>query len=388
MSQREVINHLYKHIPFINIAEQHKPLKSEILAAVSQVLDSGRFILGKEVVDFEKKFAKLCGAEYAIAVNSGTDALILALRVLGIGSGDEVITVPNSFVSSTGCIILEGATPVFVDVLDSMNMDWAQLERAKTKNTKAILPVHLTGLPADMDPILDFARDNKLFIIEDCAQAVLAEYKGKRVGAIGDIGCFSLHPLKTLNACGDGGVITTNNRDLYDQLTVMRNLGLRSRDDCVTWSGNSRLDTIQAAILLVKLQYLEEWTLKRRENAALYQEALSGIKDLIVPLQHPDYKAVYHTYVIQAKHRDTLKKYLLRKGVETAIHYPVPIHLHQAAVTLNYSFGDFPVTEKQANSILSLPVYPELNKDDIHYIAGLIRTFFENELWKEEPSES
>lgn len=375
-------------IPYTNVAEQHKILKNDILSAVGQVLDSGKYILGPEVGEFEKRFAALCDVKYAVSVNSGTDALILALRVLGIGAGDDVITVSNSFVASTGSIILVGAKPVFVDVLNNMNMDWSKLESAITRNTKAILPVHLTGLPADMNPILDFAKANSLFLIEDCAQAVIAEYNGQRVGSFGDLGCFSLHPLKTLNACGDGGVITTNSKEFYEQLLIMRNLGLRSRDDCVCWSGNSRLDTIQAALLLVKLNYLEEWTAKRRQNAVLYNQVLSGIRDIITPTCDSNFKPVFHTYIIQAEHRDILKKYLSSKGVDTAIHYPIPIHLHKAARNLNYTPGDFPVTEKLAQCILSLPVYPELEEAEIYYIAEVIRTFYENELWKEAKIES
>ena len=221
---------------------------------------------------------------YAVGLNSGTDALILALKAIGIGPGDEVITVPNSFVSSTSCIALIGARPVFVDVCEDYNINAALIEQAITPRTRAILPVHLTGRPADMDPILEVARIYRLHVIEDCAQAVMAEYKGKRVGSFGLVGCFSLHPLKTLNACGDGGVLTTDDADLAEQFRILRNIGLKTRDDCVVWSGNSRLDTLQAAILLVKLHYLEVWTEKRRANARFYQEHLDGLSQVQIPI--------------------------------------------------------------------------------------------------------
>ena len=363
-------------IPYINLSAQHSSIKEELVNAMQRVLDHGKFILGPEVEEFEQKFAKICQVNHAIAVNSGTDALILALRSLGIGPGDEVITVPNSFVSSTGCIVLAGAQPVLVDVRPDYNLDPSQIEQVITPRTKAILPVHLTGRPADMEPIMMIARQYGLHVIEDCAQAVLAEYKGQRVGSMGPIGCFSLHPLKTLNACGDGGVITTNDAALAESLRTLRNIGLRSRDDCVVWSGNSRLDTLQAAILLVKLKYLENWTEKRRSNARYYTQALAAVAELQIPRDRPYEKAVYHTFVIQAERRDALKKYLLDQGIETAIHYPVPIHLHTAAAGLGYSRGSLPVAEQQAEQILSLPVYPELRSSDLEYIADSISSFY------------
>ena len=264
-------------VPYVDLARQHAPLRNELLDAVGQVLDDGQFILGERVVQFEQAFAQLCGTRFAIAVNSGTDALILALRALGIGAGDEVITVPNSFVATTSAISLVGATPVFVDVSDDFNLDPARLEPAITRRTKAILPVHLTGRPANMAAIQNVADARGLPVIEDASQAVLAEYRGRRVGSFGTLGCFSLHPLKTLGACGDAGVITTNDADLDRELRLLRNVGLVSRDNSVIWSSHSRLDTLQASILLLKLKYVEAWTEKRRANAASYQHALSGL---------------------------------------------------------------------------------------------------------------
>ncbi len=361
----------------MNIAGQHTSIKEELLEAIAGVIDRGQFILGEEVNAFEQRFAELCGVRFAVGVNSGTDAMILALRALRIGPEDEVITVPNSFVASTSCIMLVGARPVFVDVREDYNMDPAQLEQAITSKTKAFLPVHLTGRPADMDPILEVAKTHGLHVVEDCAQAVLAEYRGRRVGSLGTIGCFSLHPLKTLNACGDGGVLTTSDEGLYEQLKILRNIGLRTRDDCVVWSGNSRLDTLQAAILLVKLKYLDTWTEKRRANAAFYQKALAGVPGLQVPTDRPFEKAVYHTFVIQAERRDELKQRLAENGVGTAIHYPIPIHLHKAAEGLGHELGSFPVTERQAKRILSLPVYPELQTEELEYVVQTIREFYQ-----------
>jgi dTDP-4-amino-4,6-dideoxygalactose transaminase len=247
-------------IPYVNVAAQHVQLHAELLAAVSRVLAHGHFILGPEVSEFEQRFAELCGVRHAVAVGNGTDALVLALRALEIGSGDEVITPPNSFVASAAAIALVGARPVFVDVGADLNIDPEKIEAAITPRTRAILPVHLTGRPAAMDPIMTLARLRGLAVIEDCAQAVMAEYGGQRVGSIGDIGCFSLHPLKTLSACGDGGVLTTGSPVVETRLRELRNIGLKTRDECVAWSGNSRLDTLQAAMLLVKLPHLADWT--------------------------------------------------------------------------------------------------------------------------------
>jgi dTDP-4-amino-4,6-dideoxygalactose transaminase len=363
-------------IPYVNLAAQHRALKGELLAAVGRVMDRGQFILGEEVAEFEGRFADLCGTRCAVGLNSGTDALILGLKVLGIGPGDEVITVPNSFVATTAAVMLVGATPVFVDVGADYNLDPDLLEQAVTPRTRAILPVHLTGRPAAMDHILEVAEAHNLAVVEDAAQAVGAELGGRRVGSFGRVGCFSLHPLKTLNACGDGGVVTTEDPELAEEVKVLRNLGLKTRDDCVTWSGNSRLDTLQAAILLVKLPYLEAWTALRRAHAAFYQEHLREISQVRVPADKPGERAVYHTLVIEAEDRDGLKDYLAREGVGTAIHYPIPLHLHNAARSLGYQPGDFPRAEAQARRILSLPVYPELREEELHYIVSRIRSFY------------
>jgi dTDP-4-amino-4,6-dideoxygalactose transaminase len=364
-------------IPYVNVAARQAEIKAELLAATADVIEKGQFILGSEVQEFERRFAEQCGVRYAIGVNSGTDALILALRALGIESGDEVITVPNSFVATASCIALVGGRPVFVDVREDYNMDPRQLERAVTAKTKAILPVHLTGRPADMDAILEIARSHQLRVVEDCSQAVLAEYRGRSVGSFGDAGCFSLHPLKTLGACGDAGVVTTNSEEMCRELLLLRNHGLRSRDNCLMWGNNSRLDTLQAAILLVKMKYVERWTQQRRRHAAFYQKELSAIGGLCLPVDRPHEKSVFHTFVVQAEHRDELRGYLAHRGIETAVHYPIPIHLQEAASTLGYRTGTFPVAERQAARILSLPIYPELPPGDLEYVVQTIREFYE-----------
>jgi dTDP-4-amino-4,6-dideoxygalactose transaminase len=363
-------------VPYVNLAAQHAPIKERLLDAIGSVLDHGRFILGDEVAEFERRFAVMCGVRHAVAVNSGTDALVLALKALGIGEGDEVITAPNSFVASAGCIALVGARPVFADVGADYNIDPALIEQAITPRTRAILPVHLTGRPADMDAIGDIARAHGLQVVEDCAQAVCAEYKGRRVGSFGSVGCFSLHPLKTLNACGDGGVITTNDDRLCEQFKTLRNIGLQTRDDCILWGHNSRLDTLQAAILMVKMEYVEEWTERRRIHAAFYSRHLIDLDRVQVPADKPHEKAVYHTFVIQADDRDRLRAHLAEKGVGTGIHYPVPIHLQSAAKGLGYRAGSFPVAERQAQRILSLPVYPELEERQLDHVVNSIYSFY------------
>ena len=363
-------------VPYVDLRLQHMEIKTELMTAVSDVLDSGQFVQGNEVDEFERQFAQLCGASYAVGVNSGTDALILALRVLGIGPLDEVITVPNSFVASTGCIRLVGAMPVFVDVGPDHNLDPTKVEAAITSKTRAILPVHLSGRPCEMSEILAVASQYRLAVVEDAAQAVSAEYKGHPVGSLGTLGCFSLHPLKTLNACGDAGVITTSDPQKYEQLKIMRNLGLRARDDCVMWAQNTRLDTIQAAILLVKLRYLHEWTEKRRANARFYQRRLADVPKLTLPVDREYERAVYHTFVVQAEDRDRLQTYLTGRNIGSAIHYPVPLHLSNAGCDLGYTVGSFPVAEAQAGRILSLPIHQNLTPEQLERVCEAITEFY------------
>lgn len=369
-------------IPYVDLAAQHAPLKAELLAAVAEVLDSGQFVLGPAVTEFEKAMATLCQTPLAIGVNSGTDALVLALQAMGIGPGDEVITPTNSFVASASAIALVGARPVLADVGEDYQLSPAAFEAAITPQTKAVIPVHLTGHPAPMREILAIAKANPphphhpLWVLEDAAQAIRAEYQGQRVGSLGHAGAFSLHPLKTLNACGDGGALTLSNPDWADTVLLRRNLGLRSRNDCEVWSSNSRLDSLQAAMLTVKLRHLESWTLKRRANAALYREVLADIPQVQCPIETPEAFAVYHTFVIRAQQRDRLQVFLAERGIGTAIHYPVPIHLQTVGRSLGYQLGDFPQAEQQAQEILSLPIYPELSAEQILRVGEAISDFY------------
>ena len=365
-----------KHIPYVDLISQHSSIKELILTAVEEVLDHGQFVNGEEITAFEKAFAQLCEVQFAVGVNSGTDGLILALHALGVGLGDEVITSPNSFIASSSCISWVGARPVFVDVKEDYNIDLTQIEDKITPRTKAILPIHLTGRPAEMQMILEIAERHNLYVIEDCSQAVSAEYYSKCVGSFGTIGVFSLHPLKTLNACGDSGIITTDDVDIYEELLLLRNHGLRSRGDCVTWGLNSRLDSVQAAILSIKMDYLDLWTNKRISNAKYYQKELSEVDAIKLPKDKPYEKAVYHMFVIEMDNRDALRSYLLEHGIETSVHYPVPIHLQVAAKDLGYKRGDFPVTEKQSERILSLPVHQNLQDDDLDYVVKTIKAFY------------
>jgi dTDP-4-amino-4,6-dideoxygalactose transaminase len=362
-------------VPFVNLGLQNRLIKDELLTIVSGLLDSGQFILGEDLVKFENSFAQLCKTKFAVGVANGTDALFLSMKVIGIQPGDEVITAPNSYLASASSIHLAGATPVFADVREDFNIDPEQIRKVISPRTKAIIPVHLTGRPAGIDAIIEIAQEHHLAIIEDCAQAICAEYKDEPVGSFGNLGCFSLHPLKNLSACGDGGVITTNDEELYHKLLKARNHGLKSRDECEFWSYNSRLDNIHAAMLNVKLKKLSEWTSRRREIASYYYDRLAGL-DMIVPTDKHYEKAVYHTFIIQTDKRDELKKFLSEKEIDTKIHYPIPIHLQDAAKYLGYRRGDFPVTEKQTGTILSLPVFPELSDDQVQYVADTIIKFF------------
>ena len=367
---------LRRLVPYVDVAVADSPLRNELMNAFARVLGRGEFVFGDEISEFEAHFAALCNTRFAVGVNSGTDAMILSLRALDIGNGDEVITAPNSYVATAAAIALVGARPVFVDVRPDFNIDAKLIEAAITPHTRAILPNHLTGRPADMDTILEVARKFDLFVIEDAAQAVLASHKGKPVGGLGTTGAFSLHPLKTLAACGDGGVVTTNDEALAQRILRLRNHGLVDRDECLEWGYNSRLDTIQAALLLEKLKYLEEWTNRRRQNAVYYQRTLAGNPNLRLPVDANHEVAVYHTFIILAERRDELIRHLANCGVGTAIHYPIPIHLQAPGAQLGYKRGDFPVAEHQAEQMLSLPVHHGLSEEDLCYVARSIHDFY------------
>lgn len=362
-------------IPYVNLGIEHENILNEILEAIKEVMLKGNFILGNEVEKFEKAFSTMIGTKYAVGVNSGTDALILAMKALDIKEDDEIITVGNSFTATVASIELLKAKPVLVDVLENQNIDYNLIEQKITKKTKAILPVHLTGRPANMFKINEIAKKYNLLVIEDCAQAVEAKLKGKKVGSFGDAGCFSLHPLKNLGACGDAGIIVTNNKNLHDRLVLLRNHGLKNRGESIIYGGNSRLDEIQAAILNVKLKYLNEWTQTRRRNAKYYNEQLRDTP-LKLPIECKDEYCVYHAYVIQTPYRDKLKEFLASRGIETKIHYPIPAN-KQNIPNSSVKNTILPITEKQSNEILSLPVNPTLEKKHLDFIIKSIKEFFE-----------
>jgi len=363
------------YVRYLSLQNQFKD--GTLWNAVRKEFEACQFILGPEVEKFESNFARLCQSSFALGVNSGTDALFLALKALGIGPGDEVITVPNSFIATAAAIVATGARPVFVDVGLDYNIDVERISPAITKKTKAILPVHLTGNPADMPTISKIARKNHLYVIEDASQAVTASIKGKRVGSFGDIGCFSLHPLKSLNVCGDGGALTTMSQELYEKIKLLRNHGLKNRDEAEFFGYNSRLDTLQAAVANRVMENLESITEKRRSNAQLYDQELKNLSDfLTLPPRKKEVKQVFHTYVIQVEQRPELIKYLSEHGVETKVHYPIPIHLQKPCRELGYKKGDFSVCEQQAESILTLPIHQYLTEKQIRYVTALIKKFY------------
>lgn len=341
------------------------------------LLKTCQFTLGPEVSEFESRFAELCQSRYAIGVNSGTDALFLSMKALNIGPGDKVITAPNSFFATAASIANAGAKPVFVDVNNEYNIDANLIEDAITPKTRAIIPVHLTGNPADMPRILDIAEKHNLYVVEDACQAVSASIDGQAVGSFGVAGCFSLHPLKNLNVWGDGGVIVTNSKEVFDKIILLRNHGLRNRDECTVFGYNSRLDTLQAIVGNRLMNDLDNITDTRIRNARIYDEALSTLSEYItLPPRKPNVRQVFHTYVIQCKDRDMLHQYLSENGIESKIHYPVPLHLQKASEYLGYRQGDFPVCEAQARSIITLPVHQYLTDDQLTNVTDTIREFY------------
>jgi len=363
-----------KRIPYVNLKKQWLEERDELLPIIDKVLESAQLVGGDELDEFEKNIAKLCGTKYACGLNSGTDALMLALALSGIGKGDEVITPPNSFIASTAAIVHIGAIPVFVDVLPDQNIDPYKIEASITEKTKAIMPVHLTGRMCDMDPIMAIAKKHGLVVIEDAAQSVGSKYKGKLSGSIGDVGCFSTHPLKNLNACGDGGFLTTNDQVIYNKSKSYRNHGMANRNIVDHFGSVTRMDNLQASILNYRLSKLESVTQKRRNNAKLYIEGITN-QDVFIPEEKNSEYNVYHTFVLQTKYRDELKEYLFKNEIDTAIHYPVPIHLQPAAKKLGYKIGDFPVTEEQSKEILTLPINQYLEKTDLNRIISVVNQF-------------
>jgi dTDP-4-amino-4,6-dideoxygalactose transaminase len=359
-------------IPLIDLRAQYRTIKPEIDAAVATVLESGQYVLGPELAAFEEEFAAYCTTRYAAGVNSGTSALHLALLAAGIGPGDEVITTPFTFVATVAAIRYTGARPVFVDIDPRcFTLDPGRLESVLTPRTRAILPVHLYGQPADMDPIVDCARRHNLVVIEDAAQAHGAEYKGRRAGGLGDISCFSFYPGKNLGAYGEGGAVVTNDPAYHQRVTLLRNWGQVQKYHHQLPGYNYRLDELQAAILRVKLRYLEGWTAARRAHAAAYDVLLSAV-EAHIPTEQSYARHVYHVYALRSLRREELQHTLHQAGVQTGIHYPVPVHLQPAHADLGYGPGDFPYAEQAAREVLSLPMYAELTDEQIERVVDAI----------------
>ena len=388
MSTQTLMHPKHPNVHFVDLGVQYQAIAAEIDDAISKVIQEADFILRREVRLFEEKFAEFCDASYAVGVDSGTSALELALRAFDIGPGDEVITAANSFIASALGISHAGAKPVLVDVDPyTYTLDVTALERAITRRTKAIIPVHLYGHPAHMGPIRQLADKHGLVVIEDACQAHGARYKGKRVGSLGHAAAFSFYPGKNLGAYGDGGMVVTKDRKIANRLEMLRNYGQKEKYKHLFRGYNRRLDTMQAAILRVKLRYLEKWNAARRWNAKLYQKHLEG-SGVVVPGEAGGAESVWHLYVIRAEQRDALKEHLVNKGISAGIHYPIPIHLQPAYQDLGYKRGDFPVTEAYADRILSLPMYAELMDRQIEFICQTICEFQSMHRTDEIPSES
>ena len=367
---------IHRSIPYVNLAAQWQNEKQDLLPIIEKVMSSGQYVGGLEVELFENEAADLCGTKYCVALNSGTDALVLGMLALGIQAGDEVITPPNSFIASTAAIVNLKAKPVFVDVLPDQNIDPTQIETAITSKTKAIMPVHLTGRVANMTDILAIADKHSIPVIEDAAQSIGSRYSGQPSGSFGEIGCFSAHPLKNLNACGDAGFLTTNNADIAQQVRMFRNHGLVDRNTVENFGGVSRMDALQAAILSYRLSRLAKIIESRRKNADLYRSSLD-LNQVYIPEECKEEFNTYHTFVIQCEKRDELQEYLMENGIETSIHYPIPIHLQPSTFFLGFSKGDFPVTEQQSERILTLPIHQYLREDTIIDISKCINDFLE-----------
>jgi len=365
-----------KKIPYVNLSLQWKNERSNLLKVIDKALSTGNWVGGENVNIFEKKIAKLCKTKYAVALNSGTDALTIGLHLLGVKRGDEVITVPNAFVATTAVIVHLGARPVFVDVLQDQNMNPELIEKVITKKTKAILPVHLTGRPAEMDKIIKISKKYNIPIIEDAAQSVGSLYENKPTGSFGEIGCFSAHPLKNLNAVGDSGYLTTNNKKIYIKAQDLINHGMTSSRNIIKKFGYvSRMDNLQAAVLNYRLKKLNKVIAIRRKNVEYYKKYLDQ-KNVFFPDEEKYQFNSYHTFVVQVDKRDHLKEYLLKNGINTTIHYPIPIHLQPAAKFLGYKKGSFPVVEGQSKKILTLPINQFLKAKEIYNICKYISKFY------------
>lgn len=361
-------------VPFLDLHAHHAPIRDEVMAAIAQVVDVNAFAGGPFVAKFEEDYAAFCGTKYAVGVGNGTDALWLALLTLGIGCDDEVITVPMTFMATTEAITYTGATPVFVDIdPKSYTLDPAKLEAAITPKTKAIIPVHLFGQCADIDPIREIARKHNLYVIEDAAQAQGSGYKGKRAGALGDIGCFSFYPGKNLGAWGEAGAVVTDNPEWRERLMMFREHGQKKKyyHDVVGW--NCRMDGIQGAVLKVKLKYLAKANEGRRRAAALYQKLLADVPGVVLPQEMSYAYHIWHIYPIRVKQRDALMQALGARGIGTGIHYPIAVHLQNAYSNLKHKKGDFPVSEACGDEFVSLPMFPELTEEQVNSVAAALK---------------
>ena len=364
-------------VPLLDLKAQYATIKDEVLASISEVLDSQRCIGGPKVSELEEKIASVSDCKYGVGVSSGTDAILNSLMSLGIKAGDEVITTPFTFFATAGCIARVGARPVFVDIdAKTYNIDASQIESAVTEKTKAIIPVHLYGQMAGMDSIMAVADKHNLFVIEDAAQSISSVYKGKKAGSIGTVGCFSFFPSKNLGGIGDGGMIVTNNEEVYNQLFIMRNHGSKPKYYHKFVGGNFRLDPIQAAALLVKLGHLDQWSEARRRNAAYYNMKFAG-SIVKTPYIDPDCVTIYNQYVIRVPNRDAAVFYLHENNIGCEIYYPVPMHMQECFTYLGYKEGDFPVTEKASKEVMALPVYPELTDEMKDFVADTLLNFLE-----------
>ena len=364
-------------IPISDLKEQYQNIKEEIDSVIERVMERGWFILGEEVERFEREFASFLGSTHAVGVNTGTDALFIALRSLAVGPGDEVITTPLTATYTALAISMTGATVVLADIdEETYNIDPQKIEDKINKKTRVLMPVHLYGNPADMEPILALAEKHNLKVVEDAAQAHGALYKGQEVGSLGDIGCFSFYPSKNLGAYGDAGMITTNDANVAEKARLIRNGGQTDRYHHQILGVNSRMDELQAAILSVKLKHLREWNEKRRDIAHLYNERLEGL-NITLPMEREDVKHVYYLYILRTNQRDNLKEFLAENDIGTQIHYPVPVHLQKAYEFLNVSSGSLPCAGKAAREVLSLPMYPELKEKQVNFVSETIRKFYE-----------
>jgi dTDP-4-amino-4,6-dideoxygalactose transaminase len=363
------------HVPLLDLKAQYATIEDEVLSALKEVLKSQQCIGGPKVFELEEKVAAVSDCKFAVGASSGTDAILNTLMSLDIGFGDEVITTPFTFFATAGCIARTGAKPVFVDIdPQTYNIDPASIEAAVTDKTKAIIPVHLYGQMADMDPIMAVAQKYDLAVIEDAAQSITSEYKGKKAGSIGTAGCFSFFPSKNLGGIGDGGMIVTNDEQLYNRLLIMRNHGSKPKYYHSFVGGNFRLDPIQAAALLVKLPHLQEWSQKRRENAAYYNKKFAGTV-VRTPYISPDCVTIYNQYVVRVPNRDEVVAHLKGNDIGCEIYYPVPMHLQDCFSSLGYKRGDFPEAEKAAEEVMAIPIYPELTDEMKDYVAKQILTF-------------